>query len=406
MRIKNCRNCNADDFSKILDLGNQDFTGYFPKKGQRIPSGKLELVICKKCKLVQLAHNFDLKKLYGENYGYRSSLNKSMVEHLKIKQKYLIKNFKIKNNDFILDIGSNDGTFLNFFKNYNNLYGIDPTIKKFEKYYNKGINKINKFFSAKNVKLKTTKKFKLITSMAMFYDLKKPNFFIKDIKNLLLDDGIWHFEQSYLPLMIDTLSFDTICHEHLEYYSLNIVNKMLNNNGMKILDVKFNKINGGSFEIYSCKANKTLFKPNLIKINSILNKEKNNGYEGIQVYKKFSKKIETHKKKLMSLLYSLKKNKKKIYGYGASTKGNVLLQYYKIDTTILDAIFEVNENKFGKYTPGTRIPIIDEKSLNKIQPDYLLVLPWHFRNFFINNLKKKLPSNTKYIFPLPKISIV
>ena len=242
--------------------------------------------------------------------------------------------------------------------------------------------------------------------MSMFYDLKQPNLFIRDIKNSLSENGIWHFEQSYLPLMIKTLSFDTICHEHLEYYSFAIVNKMLNQNGMKILNVKFNSINGGSFEIYSTKKNTNLYKVDKKNINRILKKEKSEGFEHLDVYRNFSKKIEKHKLKLKSLLNSIKQKNKKIFGYGASTKGNVLLQYYKIDNSILDGIFEVNENKFGKFTPGTKIPIIDEKKLYKIKPDYLLVLPWHFKNFFIKKLKNKLPSKTKFIFPLPKVSIV
>tara|TARA_A100001011_G_scaffold397951_1_gene500644 strand:+ start:679 stop:1899 length:1221 start_codon:yes stop_codon:yes gene_type:complete len=406
MIIKKCRNCHSKRFSKILDLGNQYFTGYFPSKNQRVPKGNLQLILCNKCKLVQLKHNFDLNKLYGKNYGYRSSLNKSMVAHLKKKQKFLIKKYKIKKEDYVLDIGSNDGTFLNFFENYQNLYGIDPTIMKFGKYYNKGINKISDFFSSYRLKKKTNKKFKLITSMSMFYDLKQPNLFIRDIKNSLSENGIWHFEQSYLPLMIKTLSFDTICHEHLEYYSFAIVNKMLNQNGMKILNVKFNSINGGSFEIYSTKKNTNLYKVDKKNINRILKKEKSEGFENLDVYRNFSKKIEKHKLKLKSLLNSIKQKNKKIFGYGASTKGNVLLQYYKIDNSTLDGIFEVNENKFGKFTPGTKIPIIDEKKLYKIKPDYLLVLPWHFKNFFIKKLKNKLPSKTKFIFPLPKVSIV
>ena len=234
MKIKNCRSCKSNRLIKVYSLGKQALTGIFPpKKSTKITKGDLSMILCKKCKLLQLQHNFDSKEMYGDNYGYMSSLNKSMEFHLRVKAINLIKKYNLKSKNSILDIGSNDGTFLSFFSKNFKLYGCDPTIEKFSKLYRKDINQLPFFFSEEHFK---NQKFNLITSIAMFYDLPDPLKFAKEIHNILHDQGIWHIELSYMPLMIKNTSYDTICHEHLEYYSLFSLKFLLNAANLKIIN--------------------------------------------------------------------------------------------------------------------------------------------------------------------------
>lgn len=403
MKIKFCRCCKNKKLTKVFSLGSQYFTGIFPtKKSDKISKGNLSLVICNKCKLLQLENNFDANEMYGDNYGYMSSLNKSMMSHLKIKALNFKKKYKLKNGNSILDIGSNDGTFLSYFNKKLKLYGCDPTIKKFSKFYRKDIKQIPDFFTGELFK---NKKFDLITSISMFYDLPDPLKFAKEINSTLKENGIWHIELSYMPMMIKNLSYDTICHEHLEYYSLKSLKFLLDKAELKIVDLSFNQINGGSIALDISKKNSKHSEINYL-INWVLDNEKRNHYNEIKRQKHFFKECKNHKHSLKKLLLSLKKQKKKIYGYGASTKGNVILQYCNINSKVIPYIGEVNKFKFNKYTPGSKIKIISENKFKKIKPDYLLVLPWHFKDHIIKKEDKFLKNGGKMIFPLPDIEII
>ena len=403
MKIKNCRSCKSTHLIKVYSLGKQSLTGVFPpKKNTNITKGDLSMIICNRCKLLQLQHNFNPDEMYGGNYGYMSSLNKSMVSHLKMKALNLKKkyNLKIKNN--ILDIGSNDGTFLSYFNKKFKLFGCDPTIKKFKNFYRKDIKQIPLFFSSKHFE---NKKFDLITSISMFYDLPDPLDFAQQIHSILHEKGIWHIELSYMPMMIKNTSYDTICHEHLEYYSLKSLKYLLDRANLKIVNLSFNQINGGSIELDIVKK-KSTHKECTHLINWVLESEKLNKYNDIERQKAFFKECKNHKYLLKKLLLTLKKQNKKILGYGASTKGNVLLQYCGINSKILDNIAEVNKFKFNKFTPGTKIKIISEKKAKQKKPDYLLVLPWHFKDHIVKREQKFLKEGGKLIFPLPDIEII
>ena len=403
MKIKFCRSCKNRNISRVFSLGKQSLTGIFPsKRTDKITRGNLSLVICNKCKLLQLENNFNPDEMYGNNYGYMSSLNKSMMSHLKIKALNFKKKYKLKNGDSILDIGSNDGTFLSYFNNKYKLYGCDPTIKKFSKYYRKDINQIPDFFSKK---ILGGKKFNLITSISMFYDLPDPLNFAKEIFLSLKENGVWHIELSYMPMMLKNLSYDTICHEHLEYYSLKSLKFLLDKANLKIIDLSFNQINGGSIALDIAKK-KSRYKEISHLINWILESEKKNQYNEIKKQKEFFNQCNNHKSLLKKLLLSLKKQNKKVLGYGASTKGNVILQYCNIDSKILPFIGEVNKFKYNKFTPGSKIKIISEKQLKKMKPDYLLVLPWHFKDHIIKRENEFLKKGGKLIFPLPDIEII
>tara|TARA_B100001175_G_scaffold289758_1_gene273713 strand:+ start:2829 stop:3983 length:1155 start_codon:yes stop_codon:yes gene_type:complete len=384
-------------------LGNQYFTGIFPSnRHSKIPRGNLGMLICNNCKLLQLDENFDSNEMYGDNYGYMSSLNKSMISHLYLKALNLKKKYNLKSKNSILDIGSNDGTFLAFFNKNFNLFGCDPTIKKFGKFYRKDITKIQNFFSSnlfKNIK------FDLITSISMFYDLPDPLKFAKEINSILKKNGVWHIELSYMPMMIKNRSYDTICHEHLEYYSLKSLKYLLTKAGLKITNLSFNQINGGSIEVDVVKKS-SKYKECKDLINWVLESEHVNQYNEIKKHKSFYNECLNHKKLLKKLLVTLKKQNKKVVGYGASTKGNVLLQFCGINSKIINNIAEVNKYKFNRYTPGSKIKIVSEKSVKLKKPDYMLVLPWHFKDYIVKRERDFLKKGGKLIFPLPEIEIV
>lgn len=406
--IRCCRSCKSTDLKDLFSLGNQAFTGIFLKKNTKIPHGKLDLVICNTCSLVQLKNNFNLITMYGSTYGYRTGLNASMVKHIQDKAKFLKKFSKVKSSELIIDIGSNDGTMLNYFasQDYINLIGIDPTINKFKKFYKRGIKKIPNFFNHSLIKkYLRNRKARVISSIAMFYDLPDPIKFAKNVFNSLEDEGIWHLEQSYSGFMLKNNSYDTICHEHLEYYSLKSIKYIFDKANLKIIDLRFNDINGGSFAITVAKKD-SKYKEIKKKIQKILMKEKKNKINLSTAYTKFYKSISMEKIKLVNFLKFLKKKKKLVIGYGASTKGNVILQFCKINSTLLKNICEVNPDKNGVYTPGSKIKIISEKKAKLLKPDYYFVLPWHFRNFIINKESKLIKKGTKFIFPLPKFQIV
>ena len=403
MKIKNCRSCKSKKLVKLYSLGNQYFTGIFPSnKYSKIPRGNLGMLICNNCKLLQLDENFDSNEMYGDNYGYMSSLNKSMISHLYLKSLNLKKKYDLKSKKSILDIGSNDGTFLAFFNKNFNLFGCDPTIKKFGKFYRKDITKIQNFFSSnlfKNIK------FDLITSISMFYDLPDPLKFAKEINSILKKNGVWHIELSYMPMMIKNRSYDTICHEHLEYYSLKSLKYLLTKAGLKITNLSFNQINGGSIEVDVVKKS-SKYKECKDLINWVLESEHVNQYNEIKKHKSFYNECLNHKKLLKKLLVTLKKQNKKVVGYGASTKGNVLLQFCGINSKIINNIAEVNKYKFNRYTPGSKIKIVSEKSVKLKKPDYMLVLPWHFKDYIVKRERDFLKKGGKLIFPLPEIEIV
>jgi hypothetical protein len=408
-KLTKCRISGSSNLIKVLSLGKQALTGVFPNsRDLEVTVGELDLVFCTDSGLLQLGHSFDLNEMYGDNYGYRSGLNTSMVKHLHNKAIQLQSIASLEENDLIVDIGCNDGTFLNSF-NKSGLFkvGIDPTAEKFKKFISPDINLVCDFFSATsfNNNFPGNKKAKLITSISMFYDLEDPNKFVSDIKSILDENGIWHFEQSYMPTMLRMNSYDTICHEHLEYYSLSVVKDILERNNLKILDVATNSINGGSFYVNAAHAD-SAYESNEAIINWLLDQEKRLDLNSIEPYLKFYDRIDRHKKDLVSLIRNLNNAGKSVVGYGASTKGNVLLQFCEFTENDLKCIAEINEDKFYCFTPGTLIPILPLNVVHKMQPDYMLVLPWHFKDSIIAREEEFLKRGGKLIFPLPEIEII
>jgi len=408
-KIHKCRICGNHNLLPILDLGIQVLTGVFPHSRETsITRGPIKLVKCHDdsipvCGLLQLEHSYSSSEMYGENYGYRSGLNPSMVSHLHKKVNEIKNIIELKHNDLIIDIGSNDGTTLKAYDNNQlTLVGIDPTGTKFKDHYPSWISLIPDFFSAKLVlEIFPTKKAKVITSFSMFYDLNDPTAFMQEIESILADDGVWVFEQSYMPSMLEMCSYDTICHEHLEYYSLSQIKWMADRVGLKIIDVSLNDTNGGSFSITCVKALSKL-SPNT-SVVELLAKEFKIGLNTLNPYIEFAKRTQETSANIRNFFEMAKNEGKRIYALGASTKGNVILQYCNITSQDIIAIGEVNADKFSRYTPGSLIPIIPEAEIFSKEIDYLLVLPWHFRDFFMANKKFE---KFNLVFPLPNIEIV
>ena len=406
--IQCCRISGSKNLVSVLNLGVQKLTGVFPSTTtEELTEGPLELVWCPESGLVQMKHSYDLEEMYGMNYGYRSGLNKSMVDHLTQKVQYLQRLKPISSGDVVVDIGSNDATTL---KAYTipgiTRIGIDPTGKKFKEYYTDGIKLVPDFFSSTAFQsIAKGEKAKIITSISMFYDLEDPAEFVRDIAEVLAPNGIWHFEQSYLPSMLRTTSYDTVCHEHIEYYSLQPVVKLLKACGMKVLDVQMNSINGGSFAVSACHEDAPL-QINHAVIDWLLEQEERMGLNTIKPCQEFAERVFQHRHSLLSLIRALNASGKKVFGYGASTKGNVLLQFCGLGPKELPCIAEVNQEKFGKYTPGTNIPIVSEAEAKAKNPDYFLVMPWHFKSNILEREREYLQKGGKMIFPLPEIEII
>lgn len=407
-KIEKCRICGNTHLECVLDLGEQMLTGVFPReKGAKVTTGPLRLVKCTGgedvCGLLQMEHSYDLGEMYGENYGYRSGLNASMVAHLNDKVKRILGLVELRTGDLVIDIGSNDSTTLQAYpSSVPVLVGVDPTGIKFHSYYPPHIQLIPDFFSSALVKARfSEQKAKVVTSFSMFYDLEDPMGFMRQVYDVLADDGIWVFEQSYMPTMLETNSYDTVCHEHLEFYALRQIKWMADRVGFKIVDVEFNDVNGGSFSVTVSKSRGDLtVAPSVQKI---LDDERAKGLDALTPYQEFAKRVANSKRELLEFIKAAHAEGKVVAALGASTKGNVLLQYCGLTEKEVSFVGEVNSEKYGCFTPGTWIPIVPESDLLQDEPDYLIVLPWHFRKFFVAKRKWK---HAKLVFPLPHLEIV
>lgn len=406
---KSCRVCGNTELVPILDLGEQYLTGTFPRTidSKHLTKGPLRLLKChggdSACGLVQLEHSYDPVEMYGENYGYRSGLNGKMVKHLKGKVSRIIESIDLDKGDLVVDIGSNDGTTLGFYPESLTLVGVDPTASKFLDFYRSHINVIPDFFNGKVIDdAFPRKKAKVITSFAMFYDLDRPIDFAVEIKKVLHPEGIWVFEQSYLPSMLQTTAYDTVCHEHVEYYGLAPIEWILDKVGMHIIDVELNDTNGGSFSVVAASkysSHKVIER----SVQAVRKIESDAKLDSLDTYRDFGRRVEINKSELISLVHQYRSDDKRVCGIGASTKGNVILQYCGFTSADIEMIGDINSDKFGSFTPGSWIPIRSEAEVLDSRPDVLLVLPWHFREFFLSNASF---AGRNLLFPLPELELV
>ena len=404
-KIDRCRICGNSELTRVLDLGEQMLTGVFPaERDAEVTVGPLRLVKCtggeETCGLLQLEHGYDLGEMYGDNYGYRSGLNQSMVAHLGRKVERISGLVGLEPGDLVVDIGSNDATTLRAYTQPGlTLVGIDPTGAKFRRYYPDHVELIADFFSSSLLQERFPgRKAKVVTSFSMFYDLPAPMEFMREVADVLADDGIWVFEQSYMPLMLETNSYDTVCHEHLEFYALRQIQWMTDRTGLRIVDIEFNDVNGGSFSVTVAKGKGEL--PG--EVRAILEREDAAGLSGLEPYRAFEERVRRSRDELLAFVDAARAEGKTVAALGASTKGNVLLQYCGLNGERLSAVGEVNPEKYGCFTPGTWIPIVPESELLAQRPDYLIVLPWHFRRFF-----EQAPAfaGTSLVFPLPHLQV-
>jgi 2-polyprenyl-3-methyl-5-hydroxy-6-metoxy-1,4-benzoquinol methylase len=413
--IKSCRACGSTALTPVINLGEQYLQGSFVKPGKEMPPMRkihLSLVRCdpskdeRACGLLQMEHTVPPEVLYSA-YWYRSGTNNTMKNHLSgiVKEAVSIVN---RSSGSVLDIGCNDGTLLGFYPKGFSKYGVDPSdvAQEIDK---QAVTVIQDIFpSTELLNCLQETKMDIITSIAMFYDLEDPVAFAKGIKNILAPEGIWIFEMSYMPMMLQMTSYDTICHEHLEFYSLAAIEYILKKSGMKVFNVTLNDINGGSLRCYATHTTNFNYKNEhyLRNIRAMHQTEFDLELDTDKPYKNFQDRINVHRDELSALLKKLKREGKKIHIYGASTKGNTILQWCGIDNKIIDYAAERSPDKFGAHTLGTDIPIISEAESRAMNPDYYLVLPWHFKDEFIERELEMLERGTQLIFPLPKIEIV
>lgn len=402
--ISNCRSCGSKRLVNIISLGSLYLSEFHvgTKKPQKSP---LTLVLCENCLLLQLKHTPPTSLLYTDNYGYKSGVNQTMKDHLAdVTRKSLIE-LNIKNKHInALDIGANDGTLLRSYPKNVFKIAVEP-IKKFAKECEKYSDVvINDFFSIESYSKKARNiKADIITVISCFYDIDDPNKFLRDITEILNKNGILVIQQNYLKSMLDQNGFDNIVHEHLEYYSLISLTNLLKKHNLEIFDVELNSINGGSFRTYIAFKNKMKIANSVKKLMSV---EKKLKFNKKIIYKNFAKKIEGNKKKINKFIKKQVSLGKVIYVYGASTRGNTLLQYFGLNNKLIKKAVERNPEKWGKRIASVGIKIISEEQARKDKPDYMLVLPWFFKDEFLKREDNYLKSGGHFIFPLPKLEII
>jgi len=357
------------------------------------------------CGLLQMEHSVPPEVLYSA-YWYRSGTNQTMRDHLAEIVQTALKLLN-KPEGIVLDIGCNDGTLLSNYPEAFLKIGVDPSdVAQQVPHPVKVIQDI--FPSAELNSFLGDRLCSIITSIAMFYDIEDPVGFSEQIKACLAPDGIWVFEMSYMPAMLHMNSYDTICHEHLEYYSLAVIENIMKRAGLKVFNVEENSINGGSLRCYATHGDNFAYRSDAFNANlaQMRQAEFDLELDTDKPYKNFQDHINVHREELVRVLKSLKKDGKSIHVYGASTKGNTILQWCGIDNRIIDVAAERNPDKYGAMTLGTDIPIVSEADSRAMKPDYYLVLPWHFKEEILKREAATMSAGTKFIFPLPAVEII
>jgi hypothetical protein len=404
-----CRLCENKDMISVLNLGICPISGQFPSPNEAVESLPLNLACCTNCGLVQLKNRLPIKSLYTNTYGYESHLNRSMATHLINKAKKLqeyYNEYRDADNQVYVDVASNDGTLLSGYKTTGKritLVGIDPLIGNFDNHYPKDTKKIEDFFLAEKYLAECSELVDILTSISVFYDLDDPLKFASDVYAILKPNGIWHLEQSYCITMLEKNSYDTICHEHLLYLKAKDFKYIFDKIGFKVIDVNLNSINGGSIAITVQKS----IGPHVVSFDELVASEVKNGFEKITKYEEFEKRVTLNRSKFLEVIKNYKELGYQIVALGASTKGNTILNFCDLNFTTISKIGDVNPKKFGKVTPGTRIPIIDEEEiLNSSEKTLAVILPWHFRDTFIGKTENFRKNGNVVVFPLPEVEIL
>lgn len=402
--LKECRSCKSKNLSSVLSLG-KSYLSDFVTTNKKPASYPLVLVLCKECSLLQLKHTTPSSLLYTEHYGYKSGINQTMQNELKeIVEKNIEKLDSPKKKLLAVDIGANDGTLLKNYPKTIKRVGIEP-IKKLAKECQANADiVINDFFNYKAYeKALGEQKADIISAISCFYDMEDPNQFVADVKKALDENGILVIQQNYLVKMLTQNAFDNIVHEHLEYYSLIAMQNLLKRHGLEVFDLELRELNGGSFRTYIDYVGK---RPISTAVLEQLELEHLIGLHRKKIYTDFAKRIRKNKKDIYTFIKAKVSEGKKVYLYGASTRGNTLLQYFDLDNKLIEKAVERNPEKWGKRIASVGIPIISEEQARTEKPDYMLVLPWFFKSEFLKREKKYLDAGGHFIFPLPQLVVI
>ena len=398
-----CRSCGQDNLNSILSLGNQ-YLSDFCDSDEKPSCFPLDLMLCPQCCLLQLANTVPAELLYTDRYGYRSGMNQTMRSHLQGIADRAGQLAMVEKSDIIVDIGSNDGTLLKSYRGtVGRRVGFDAIAKFAADYSGTGIDFVNDYFNKKSYLAAASGKAKIITAISMFYDLEEPDCFVQDMADILDEEGIIIVQQNYLLTMLLNNAFDNIVHEHLEYFSLLSMENIINRHGLEIFDVELNDLNGGSFRTYICHKGRRKV---LDSVDRLRKYEEEHGVRDSRIYTEFAERIAGIRDRLHDFIQHEVKSGKTVYAYGASTRGNTLLQYCGLDNTLISKAVEKNAEKWGKKIASVGIPIISEEQGRREKPDYMLVLPWHFKEEFISREGHYLKQGGKFIFPLPDIEII
>lgn len=403
-----CRACGTAQLTPVFSLGNHNVSNFVEvEEGVAIP---LDLVLCDVaaggCGLLQLRHTVARELLYTTRYWYRSGINESMRRALADIARKGEQAASLRPGDIVLDIGCNDGTLLRSYTTPQlQLVGFESAVNLMSEARAGTSHIFNEFFRAEPFCRRFNgAKAALITSIAMFYDLDDPNEFIADIAACLRPDGIWLIEMSYLPLMLKRNILDNICHEHLTYYSLFTLRPLLRRHGLDIVDVELNDVNGGSFRVYV--RHQTSARPLSARLAELERRERPLGLNGRPPYDAFARRALDIKTELLGFIQREVGRGRTVYVYGASTKGNTLLQFCGLDHRLITAAADRNPDKWGKKTVGTLIPIISEEEARAERPDFFLILPWHFLTEFLERERAFLERGGQFIVPLPSVRVI
>jgi NDP-4-keto-2,6-dideoxyhexose 3-C-methyltransferase len=401
-----CRACDSRNLVEAIDFGNPFVSNFaaLPENANwpRVP---LELVLCADCTLLQLRHTTPSDWLY-RHYWYKSGVNGAMCAALADITLKACEFVGLRGGDKVLDIGCNDGTLLRSYEVAGiERVGFEPAENLAREASADGSCRIiNDFFRASRV---AGEQFRIITSIAMFYDLEDPNQFVADAASLLATDGVWIIEMHYLLLTLARNAFDAVCHEHLEYYSLRSLEPLLARHGLEVADIEVNEVNGGSFRVYVVHrgAESARVFERWGRVESARGSERRVALEHAATYVEFGERVRQIGNRLYTFLKKERTRSKEIFAYGASTKGNTLLQVFGLDHDLIRAAAERNPEKWGKYTVGTWIPIVSEAEA-RAHADYFLILPWHFLSDMRSREREFLERGGKLIAPLPDPRVI
>ena len=400
------------DLFSLGDLYLSDFLK--PDEQPRCAPVELALTFDPDTCLVRLTKSADPDFMYGR-YWYRSGINQSMKDELAGIVESITKVKSLKDGDVWLDIACNDGTLLSYVPDNLFRIGIDPVDDTFKAEAEKVSDVIvQNYFSLNAYDSATRQSASVVTCIAMFYDLDDPRPFLADVYDALEDDGLFVLQMSYTPLMLQQLAFDNICHEHVYYYTLYTLKNLLNQAGFRVMDCQLNDVNGGSFRVYAMKGegNPSTFGTQpyrdvcAMRVQSLLAYEHEGRFNTPEVWFEFFDAVQDLKASTHKFIERVRRQGKTVWGYGASTKGNTLLQFFGLDHTMIGAIAERSPYKFGLRTIGTDIPIVSEEEMRKAKPDYMLVLPWHFRAEFLHRERDYLQGGGQFVFPCPVFDVV